>query len=103
MDGFIPPRRFRLLYGRVPSRFSSTAAIAMTGFVLTFSNPTPGEGANPPARSGKDQSAGKVIGGWISCLHFGQARSPGISLVLIPPNKTGISIILCGLRLMVST
>jgi Protein of unknown function (DUF2961) len=53
MDGFIPPRRFRLLYGRVPSRFSSTAAIAMTGFVLAFSNPTPGEGANPPGSIGK--------------------------------------------------
>jgi hypothetical protein len=53
MDGFIPPRRFRLFYGRVPSRFSSTAAIAMTCFVLAFSNPTPSEGANPPGSIGK--------------------------------------------------
>jgi hypothetical protein len=53
MDGFVPPRRFRLLYGRVPSRFSSAAAIAMTGFVLAFSNPTPGERANPPGSIGK--------------------------------------------------
>src|SRR5258708_19988446 len=53
MDGFIPPRRFRLLYGRVPSRFSSTAAIAMTGFVFAFSSPTPGAGANPPGSIGK--------------------------------------------------
>src|SRR5260221_1472832 len=60
MDGFIPPRRFRLLYGRVPSRFSSTAAIAMTGFVFAFSSPTPGEGANPPG------SIGKGPAGWDS-------------------------------------
>src|SRR5258708_39252229 len=53
MGGFIPPRRFRLLYGRVPSRFSSTAAIAMTGFVFAFSSPTPGEGANPPGSIGE--------------------------------------------------
>jgi hypothetical protein len=46
MDGLIPPRRLRLLYGRVPSRFSSTAAIVMTAagshqltFTVTGKNP----------------------------------------------------------------
>jgi hypothetical protein len=53
MDGFIPPRRLRLLYGRVPSRFSSTAAIVMTGFFLAVFNPTASQGANPAGSIGK--------------------------------------------------
>jgi hypothetical protein len=53
MDGFIPPRRLRLLYGRVSSRFSSTAAIVMTGFFFAGFNPNASQGANPPGSIGK--------------------------------------------------
>jgi hypothetical protein len=53
MDGSIPPRRLRLLYGRVHSRFASAAAIVMAGFCLTI-NPSFGQGSNPlPGSIGK--------------------------------------------------
>jgi Protein of unknown function (DUF2961) len=43
MDGSIPPRRCRLHYGRVSSRFVPTAVIAMTSFYLALANPSAGQ------------------------------------------------------------
>src|ERR1700740_240244 len=54
MDGSIPPRRRRLPYGRVSSRFAPTAVIAMTGFCLALANPSAGQPPGPlPGSIGK--------------------------------------------------
>jgi len=61
MDGSIPPRRSRLLYGRVSSRFASTAVIVMTGFCFVLTNPSSGQ---PPGTL--PGSIGKGPVGWDS-------------------------------------
>jgi hypothetical protein len=67
MDGSIPPRRFRLPYGRVSSRFAPTAVIVMAGFWLALTNPSAGQsvGSLPG-------SVGKGPVGWDSYRQLDQ-------------------------------
>jgi len=67
MDGSIPPRRRRLPYGRVSSRFAPTAVIAMTGFCLALANPSAGQ---PPGTL--PGSIGKGPVGWDSYRQLDQ-------------------------------
>ena len=67
MDGSIPPRRRRLPYGRVASRFGPTAVIAMTGFCLALTHPSAGQ---PPGNL--PGSIGKGPVGWDSYRQLDQ-------------------------------
>ncbi|MBV9875737.1 MAG: DUF2961 domain-containing protein [Verrucomicrobia bacterium] len=67
MDGSIPPRRRRLPYGRVASRFAPTAVIAMTGFCLALANPSAGQPAGT-----LPGSVGKGPVGWDSYRQLDQ-------------------------------